>query len=106
MISLWKHELSTVPHPSPREIATTIAKRNGLTLEDLRGPSRRREVAWPRQEAMAAVYARCNVSLPWVGRFFGGRDHTTVMHAIRQVEKRSGESPQDERSTEGAHTAQ
>lgn len=89
MISLWKHELARQPKPTARQIAAEIAQRNGLTVDDLKGPSRRREVAWARQEAMAAVYAQCNVSLPWVGRFFGGRDHTTVLHAIRRVEERA-----------------
>lgn len=86
--SLWKGEIEA--RPTAKAIAIQVADRHGLTLEDLRGPCRRREVAWPRQEAMAAVYANCRVSLPWVGRFFGNRDHTTVLHAIRRVAERRG----------------
>lgn len=91
MISLWKHDLGRNPPVSAKELAMEIAQRHGFTLEDLRGPSRLRPLVHARQEAMAAIYARGNVSLPWVGRFFGGRDHTTVIHAIRQVEKRSAD---------------
>lgn len=106
MISLWKHELAREPKPTPRQIASEIAERHGYTLEDLKGQSRLRPLVHARQEAMATIYARCNVSTSWVGRFFGDRDHTTVIHAIRQVEKRSVKSPGDERSVERAHTAQ
>lgn len=55
-------------------------------------PTRVREVAWPRQMAMALAYRFSGLSHPQIGRRFGGRDHTTVMHALRMVEQRRADS--------------
>ncbi|WP_226552963.1 helix-turn-helix domain-containing protein [Celeribacter naphthalenivorans] len=72
-------------------IATRVAEKYGITLGDLRGPERTRNIAHPRQEAMAAIRAaRPDMSLPQIGRFFN-RDHTTVIHGIRAVEKRAAQ---------------
>ena len=48
---------------------------------------RAREVARPRQIAMYLAKQLTPRSLPEIGRRFGGRDHTTVIHAVRQIEK-------------------
>lgn len=52
-----------------------------------------RRIARPRQIAMALAYELTPLSLPNIGRLFGGRDHTTVMYAISQVAKLSAEDP-------------
>lgn len=70
-----------------RSIVADVARKYGLTVEALRGPSRIRSVSWPRQEAMWRMINTKRYSLPQVGRFFN-RDHTTVLHGWRQVEKR------------------
>lgn len=57
----------------------------GFTLEDITGPSRKRDVVAARQKIMFEVYTYFNKSLLEIGRMFGGRDHTTVLHAIRKV---------------------
>lgn len=85
-LSLWKGEIE--PPPRMARIAQEIADRHGLTMADMNGDDRSRSVAWARQEAMAAIYATGRFSMPQIGRFFGWRDHTTVLHAIRQVAKR------------------
>lgn len=99
VLSLWRG-LIMVPadgHSVPmtmREIASQVADRYGLALDELRGPSRARPVCWPRQEAMFLCYKTGRFSLPQIGRFFGDRDHTTVLHAIRAVEKRIAKGQQ------------
>jgi chromosomal replication initiator protein len=52
---------------------------------------RAREVARPRQVAMYLSKQLTPKSLPDIGRRFGGRDHTTVLHAVRKIEKAIGE---------------
>lgn len=89
-ISLWKGSVEvSALKPTMREIASEVAHRHGLTLEDLKGPSRRQEISQPRQEAMALMCAERRWSLPQIGRFFGGRDHTTVIHGVRAHQRRT-----------------
>lgn len=59
-----------------------------LRAGEMIGPCRARRLAWPRQIAMALIRQKANCSLPEIGRHFGGRDHTTVMHALRAVADR------------------
>lgn len=92
-ISLYSYRVPVVP-PRPgtmREIAALIAKKYELSLDELKGPTRERRVSWPRQEAFALIYAQGSLSLPQIGQFFGGRDHTTVLHGIRRHKARVAE---------------
>lgn len=75
------------PGNAARTIAE-VAERYGLSAEDLKGRARVRAVAHPRQEAMAIIHAAGGYSLPQIGRFFGGRDHTTVLKGIRAFRRR------------------
>ncbi len=78
-------------HPrriSMREIAALVAERHGLSVEELRGPGRSRRLAHPRQEAFALIRKHTAVSLPQIGGYSGGRDHTTVLHGVRAHERR------------------
>ena len=56
-------------------------------MSDLRSKKRNRSLARPRQVAMALSKELTNHSLPEIGDAFGGRDHTTVLHACRKVEE-------------------
>ena len=70
---------------SPLErLATRVAARFRVAPKALRGPSRVRHVVWPRQVAMY-VARQAGFSLPAIGAYFGGRDHTTVMHGCQKV---------------------
>jgi chromosomal replication initiator protein len=60
----------------------------GLTPEELLSTTRTARVAWPRQLAMYLARELTGESLPAIGRHFGGRDHTTVMHACRRTSAR------------------
>ncbi len=58
-----------------------------LSHADILSTNRARRVARPRQVAMALARRYTNRSLPEIGRFFGGKDHTTVLHAMNRVEE-------------------
>ena len=68
-------------------IQSRVAAHYGLTDADMRSQCRERRVARPRQVAMYLARRLTDKSLPFIGRRFGGRDHTTVIHAVRQIEK-------------------
>ena len=67
-------------------IMQTVSDYYGLTLNDLIGPTRKREITVPRQIAMYLTREMTGMSLPQIGSVFGGRDHTTVMHSCKTVE--------------------
>ncbi|OYQ31142.1 chromosomal replication initiation protein DnaA [Sandarakinorhabdus cyanobacteriorum] len=69
------------------EIQRKVADYYGLRLADLLSERRAREVARPRQIAMYLAKKMTPRSLPEIGRRFGNRDHTTVMHAVKKVEE-------------------
>lgn len=68
-------------------IQKTVAEYYKMRLADLMGKKRSRSVARPRQVAMALAKELTNHSLPEIGQGFGGRDHTTVLHACRKVKE-------------------
>ncbi|MEM9061671.1 MAG: chromosomal replication initiator protein DnaA [Pseudomonadota bacterium] len=69
------------------EIKRRVADYYSLRMNDLVSPRRARSVARPRQIAMFLCKSLTSKSLPEIGRGFGGRDHTTVIHAVRKVEE-------------------
>lgn len=69
------------------EIQRKVAEHYHLKLADLMSARRAREVARPRQVAMYLAKKLTPRSLPEIGRRFGGRDHTTVMHAVKRIEE-------------------
>lgn len=76
------------------EIQRKVAEHYNLRLSDMHSARRARSVARPRQVAMYLAKLLTARSLPEIGRKFGGRDHTTVMHAIRKVEELMGDDAQ------------
>lgn len=75
-------------HPTKVAIAARVASIFGIRYDDLFGKRRPEHIVWPRHIAMSLIYEICDESLSDVGTFFGGRDHGTVMHAIRNVKNR------------------
>ena len=69
------------------EIQKKVAEHFNIRLTDMHSPRRSRSVARPRQIAMYLAKSITSRSLPEIGRKFGGRDHTTVMHAVKKVEE-------------------
>ncbi len=69
------------------EIMRKVAEHYCLRMSDMTSARRARAVARPRQVAMYLAKTLTTKSLPDIGRRFGGRDHTTVMHAVRRIEQ-------------------
>ncbi|MEZ5668129.1 MAG: chromosomal replication initiator protein DnaA [Alphaproteobacteria bacterium] len=72
---------------SIEEIQRKVAEHYNVKYADMMSARRARQVARPRQVAMYLAKQLTQRSLPEIGRKFGGRDHTTVMHAVRRVEE-------------------
>ena len=71
---------------SIRRIQETVSERFGMTVSELCSARRSQSIAYPRQVAMYLSRALTDSSLPKIGKEFGGRDHTTVMHANAKIE--------------------
>ena len=68
-------------------IQETVAKYFNISAKDLKGSKRSNDIAFPRQIAMFLCRNVAQMSLPQIGKDFGKRDHTTVMHACNKIEK-------------------
>ena len=66
-------------------IKDVVAEYYGIAQKDLIGKKRTRTIARPRQMAMALIRELTQDSFPEIGQAFGGRDHTTVMHACEKI---------------------
>ena len=74
-----------VERHTPERILSAVSERFGVRPESLVGTRRTQEIVVPRQVAMYLMRHLTEMSLVEIGRFFGGRDHSTVIHACRQV---------------------
>ena len=74
--------------PSIDEVQAIVAAHFKLSVEQLTSPSRTNAVSWPRQVAIHLARDLTDASLPAIGRAFGGRNHTTVIHACKRVSER------------------
>jgi chromosomal replication initiator protein len=86
------------PQARPRahsltEIRELACEQFELTAEELISSSRVARIAWPRQVAMFLARELTDESLPAIGRYFGGRDHSTVLHACRRAGERIDTDP-------------
>jgi chromosomal replication initiator protein len=72
---------------SVEEIQRKVSDHYNIRLSDMIGPKRVRTYARPRQVAMYLCKQLTSRSLPEIGRRFGGRDHTTVMHGVKRIEE-------------------
>lgn len=97
------------PHPTPHlhpgtlsitTIQAMVSEHFGVSTEELLSASRSARVAWPRQLAMFLARELTSDSLPVIGRHFGGRDHTTVLHACRRAQARISSDSDTQRSVE------
>lgn len=70
-----------------KQILDTVSVYYDLSIDDLCGKCRKKEIVRPRQIAMYLLRKENNMSFPSIGDFFGGRDHTTAMHACQKIEK-------------------
>ncbi len=73
---------------SPENIIKTVSDHFGVKPSELRSDRKHKQVAGPRQIAMYIMREMTRCSFPDIGRRFGGRDHTTVMYAVKKIEKK------------------
>lgn len=73
--------------PTAADIAKAVAKEMQVTMELLRGPGRKSSVVRARGLAMLLMRQWTDISFQNIGEYFGGRDHTTVMHACKKTEE-------------------
>lgn len=79
---------------SIEEILEAVMRRYNVRLTDLQSKKRSKSIAFPRQVCMYLARTMTRHSLEEIGGYFGGRDHTTVLHASRTIERRRAEQPQ------------
>ncbi len=77
--------------PSMDDIIEVVTGHFGVRLSDLQSKKRTNQIAYPRQVAMYLARKITRHSLEEIGGFFGGRDHSTVLHAVRKVDRLTGE---------------
>lgn len=90
---LARAALESAIHEAPAtitvdEVVSLVCEQLHVTISDLQGPRRTRAISEPRQIAMYLVRQITRRSLEEIGNFFGGRDHSTVLYAIRRMEDR------------------
>jgi chromosomal replication initiator protein len=74
-----------IPEVSIERIQQTVSERFGISTDELCGDKRSQNIVYPRQVAMYLSRELTDSSLPKIGREFGGRDHTTVIHATSKI---------------------
>lgn len=77
---------------SPKDIIEAVARFYEISVKEITGNSRRKELVGPRQVAIYLIREELNTSYPSIGQEMGGRDHTTAMHAYNKIRNEVGEN--------------
>lgn len=80
--------------PTMDAIKKTVAKAYGISIEELKSKRRLMSEVTPRHIAMYLCKSMTSFSFPQIGKSFGGRDHTTVVHAVRKIERQMFHDPE------------
>src|SRR3989440_90093 len=95
---LWGEEEKII---TIEQIQRKVAEAYGIKLSDLKAKNRTKAVAFPRQIAMYIARQLTHASLSEVGRAFGGKDHTTVLHAVDKIQVLLQEDPKLRKAIDG-----
>ena len=95
---LWGDEEKVI---TIEQIQRKVCEVFGLKLSDLKAKNRTRAVAFPRQVAMYLARQLTHASLSEVGRAFGGKDHTTVLHAVDKIQTLMQDDPKLRKTVDG-----
>ncbi|TDJ77104.1 MAG: chromosomal replication initiator protein DnaA [Planctomycetota bacterium] len=87
--------------PSMDDIIRVVTEKFAVKLSDLQSKKRTNSIAYPRQVAMFIARKITRHSLEEIGGFFGGRDHSTVLHAVSKISKLNTEDPDTQAALEG-----
>jgi chromosomal replication initiator protein len=77
----------------PEAILKAVSDIFGISFDDLRSNSRKREISLARQIGMYLMRQHTDLSLPKIGEMFGGKDHTTVMYSCDKITKQTKKDP-------------
>jgi chromosomal replication initiator protein len=98
LANLWGEDekIITIEH-----IQRKVGDYFGVKLSDLKAKNRTKAIAFPRQVAMYLARQLTHASLAEVGRAFGGKDHTTVLHAVNKIQTLLQEDPKLRKTVDG-----
>ena len=98
MLEMKDPHIKTPPGITVERIQQVVANHYGVRIEDMKSATRLRTIAFPRQVAMYLSRKLTDCSLPTVGQYFGGKDHTTIMYACQKIDELQQADPafQDE----------
>jgi len=85
---------TVVVHPSIARVADTVAARFGKTRAEIVSHRRTADIMRPRQITMYLARTLTLRSLPEIGYYLGDRDHSTIIHGVRKIEKQRAEDPE------------
>ncbi|MFH1427435.1 MAG: chromosomal replication initiator protein DnaA [Patescibacteria group bacterium] len=83
-----------------KHIIDAVSRFYDISIKDLLGKGRKKEMVWPRQITMYLMRAEANTSYPTIGQELGGRDHTTAMHACNKIYKEVNEKENEKAKQE------
>lgn len=83
---IWFRMIDDRPVPTMHNIVRAVAKHYGRTPNDLRSRSREYKCVFPRMIAVYIARSITELSYPQIGKYLGGRDHTTSMHSFQKIE--------------------
>lgn len=86
----------TGPVPNWLRIALEVSEKHGVSLDDMKSVNRAKRLVAARYEAFYRIRTETTLSYPQIGRRFGGRDHTTVLHGVQKYTSERPNLPPDE----------
>ncbi len=93
-VALLGNQKSRPRHINARQVVEKTARHFHLSLDDILGPKRDKEIVVPRQIAMYLIRSELHMSFPKIARELGRKDHTTAIHSVEKIEKEQAFDPE------------